>query len=78
MADLSNMKGRAGYPDWDEDMPEGCDQIAEISHSEGGRRDSRLNWLRGLMAFSPAQEMNIAAKPRGSAYSSLWVWIVDE
>ncbi len=37
MAVLLNMKGRAGYPEWDEDMPSGCDQIAEVSKSEQGQ-----------------------------------------
>ncbi|KAI9754431.1 MAG: hypothetical protein M4579_004699 [Chaenotheca gracillima] len=34
MAVLLNMKARAGYPEWDEDMPEGHDRIAEIAKSE--------------------------------------------
>jgi hypothetical protein len=37
MAVVANMKGRAGYLDWDQDIPKGCDQIAEISHSEEGQ-----------------------------------------
>jgi hypothetical protein len=37
MAVLLNMKGRAGYPEWDEDIPEGYDQIAEITNSEQGK-----------------------------------------
>jgi hypothetical protein len=37
MAVLCNMKGRAGYPEWDEDMPEGYDQMAEITNSEQGK-----------------------------------------
>lgn len=37
MAVLYNMKGRAGDPKWDEDIPEGCDQIAEIANSEQGK-----------------------------------------
>lgn len=37
VAVLCNMKGRAGYPEWDEDIPEGYDQIVEITNSEQGR-----------------------------------------
>jgi hypothetical protein len=37
MAVLCNMKGRTGYPEWDEDIPVGCDQIAEITNSEQGK-----------------------------------------
>lgn len=37
MAVLLNMKGRAGYPDWDEDITPGMDPIAEISNSEQGK-----------------------------------------
>jgi hypothetical protein len=37
MAVLLNMKGRAGYPEWDEDIPEGYDQMAEITNSEQGK-----------------------------------------
>ncbi|KFX95140.1 hypothetical protein V490_04004 [Pseudogymnoascus sp. VKM F-3557] len=37
MAVLLNMKGMAGYPDWDEDISEGCDQVAEISESDQGK-----------------------------------------
>ncbi|KAN0069237.1 hypothetical protein V8E54_012866 [Elaphomyces granulatus] len=38
MALLCNMKGRAGYPVWDDDIPSsGCDQIQEISDSEQGQ-----------------------------------------
>ncbi len=37
MAVLLNMKGRAGYPKWDEDIPEGYDQMAEITNSEQGK-----------------------------------------
>ena len=32
------MKGRVGYPVWDDDIPSsGCDQIQEISDSEQGQ-----------------------------------------
>jgi hypothetical protein len=34
---LVEHEGRAGYPEWDEDMPSGCDQIAEVSKSEQGQ-----------------------------------------
>jgi hypothetical protein len=37
MSVLCNMKGRAGYPIWDEDLPKGFDQIAKISNSEQGK-----------------------------------------
>ena len=37
MAVLLNMKGRVGYPVWDEDIPEGCDHVAEISESDQGK-----------------------------------------
>ncbi|KAN0127885.1 hypothetical protein V8E53_014332 [Lactarius tabidus] len=37
MAVLLNMKARAGYPEWDEDIPEGYDQMAEISLSQQGQ-----------------------------------------
>jgi hypothetical protein len=37
MAVLLNMKARAGYPEWDEDIPEGHDQMAEITNSEQGK-----------------------------------------
>ncbi|KAI9464035.1 hypothetical protein BJY52DRAFT_882739 [Lactarius psammicola] len=37
MAVLVNMKARAGYPEWDEDIPEGYDQMAEIAHSQQGQ-----------------------------------------
>jgi hypothetical protein len=37
MAVLCNMKGRAGFPKWDEDMPEGYDHLAEIANSEQGK-----------------------------------------
>ena len=37
MAVLLNMKARAGYPEWDEDMSEGYDQMAEMSLSEQGQ-----------------------------------------
>ena len=37
MAVLVNMKGRAGYPLWDEDIPQGCDIMAEIASSEQGK-----------------------------------------
>ena len=37
MAVLLNMKGRVGYPVWDEDIPEGCDEVAEILDSEQGK-----------------------------------------
>ena len=37
MAVLLNMKARVGYPEWDEDIPEGCDQMAEIALSEEGQ-----------------------------------------
>ncbi|OBT42765.1 hypothetical protein VE00_06596 [Pseudogymnoascus sp. WSF 3629] len=37
MAVLLNMKGGAGYPEWDEDYSEGCDQVAEISESDQGK-----------------------------------------
>jgi hypothetical protein len=37
MAVLLNMKARAGYPEWDEDIPEGSNQIAEITNSEQGK-----------------------------------------
>ncbi len=37
MAVLCNMKGRAGFPKWDEDIPEGYDQITEITDSEQGK-----------------------------------------
>jgi len=37
MAVLCNMKGRAGYPEWDEDMPEGYDHMSEIANSEQGK-----------------------------------------
>ncbi len=37
MAVLLNMKARAGYPEWDEDIPEGYDQMAEITNSEQGK-----------------------------------------
>jgi hypothetical protein len=36
MAVLLNMKARAGYPEWDEDLPEG-DQMAEIALSQQGQ-----------------------------------------
>jgi hypothetical protein len=34
MAVLLNMKGREGYPEWDDDISEGDDPVAEISTSE--------------------------------------------
>ncbi len=37
MAVLLNVKARAGYPEWDEDIPEGYDQMAEITLSEQGQ-----------------------------------------
>ena len=37
MAVLLNMKARVGYPEWDEDMSEGYDQMAEMSLSEQGQ-----------------------------------------
>ena len=37
MAVLLNMKARAGYPEWDEDIPEGYDQMAEMSLSQQGQ-----------------------------------------
>ena len=37
MAVLLNMKARAGYPEWDEDIPEGYDQLDEITLSEQGQ-----------------------------------------
>lgn len=37
MCVLLNMKGRAGYPEWDEDMPSGCDDMAEVASSEEGK-----------------------------------------
>ncbi|OAF55147.1 hypothetical protein VC83_08423 [Pseudogymnoascus destructans] len=37
MAVLLNMKGSAGYPEWDEDYSKGCDQVAEISESDQGK-----------------------------------------
>jgi hypothetical protein len=37
MAVLLNMKARAGYPEWDEDIPEGYDQMTEITNSEQGK-----------------------------------------
>jgi hypothetical protein len=37
MAVLLNMKARTGYPEWDEDIPEGYNQIAEITNSEQGK-----------------------------------------
>jgi hypothetical protein len=37
MCVLLNMKGRAGYPKWDEDMPPGCDDMAEVASSEEGK-----------------------------------------
>jgi hypothetical protein len=37
IAVLLNMKARAGYPNWDEDIPEGYDQVAEITNSEQGK-----------------------------------------
>jgi len=37
MAVLLNMKGRAGYPEWDEDISPGFDPIAEVSNSEQGK-----------------------------------------
>jgi hypothetical protein len=37
MAVLYNMKGGAGLPEWDEDMPAGYDPIAEVTNSEQGK-----------------------------------------
>ncbi|KAH9036351.1 hypothetical protein EDB85DRAFT_781078 [Lactarius pseudohatsudake] len=37
MAVLLNMKARVGYPEWDEDIPEGYDQMAEITLSQQGQ-----------------------------------------
>ncbi|KFY86712.1 hypothetical protein V498_07405 [Pseudogymnoascus sp. VKM F-4517 (FW-2822)] len=37
MAVLLNMKGRVGYPKWDEDISKGCNQVAEISESDQGK-----------------------------------------
>jgi hypothetical protein len=37
MAVLLNMKGRTGYPQWDEDIPEGYDPIGEFASSEQGQ-----------------------------------------
>ncbi|OBT58891.1 hypothetical protein VE04_00574 [Pseudogymnoascus sp. 24MN13] len=34
---LHNMKGRDGYPKWDEDIPSGCDEMAEAASSEEGK-----------------------------------------
>jgi hypothetical protein len=34
MTVLLNMKARAGYPEWEENISEGYDQIAEITNSE--------------------------------------------
>ena len=37
MAVLLNMKARGGYPERDEDIPEGYDQLGEITLSEQGQ-----------------------------------------
>lgn len=37
MAVLPNMKGRVGYPLWGENIPEGCDELAEILDLEQGK-----------------------------------------
>jgi len=37
MSVLLNMKARAGYPEWDEDLTEGYDQMAEITLSQQGQ-----------------------------------------
>jgi hypothetical protein len=37
MAVLYNMKGGAGLPDWDEDIPDGYDPVAEIANSDQGK-----------------------------------------
>ncbi|OBT76810.1 hypothetical protein VF21_04524 [Pseudogymnoascus sp. 05NY08] len=37
MSVLLNMKGREGYPRWDEDIPSGCDEMAEAASSEEGK-----------------------------------------
>ncbi|KAI9428580.1 hypothetical protein H4582DRAFT_1937449 [Lactarius indigo] len=37
MAVLLNMKARVGYPEWDGDIPEGYDQMAEIALSQQGQ-----------------------------------------
>jgi hypothetical protein len=34
MAVLLNMKGRERYPEWDDDISEGYDPVAEISNCE--------------------------------------------
>ena len=37
MAVLYNMKARAGFPNWDQDLVRGCDDIAEMAESEDGK-----------------------------------------
>ncbi|KFY37365.1 hypothetical protein V495_07224 [Pseudogymnoascus sp. VKM F-4514 (FW-929)] len=37
MCVLLNMKGRTGYPVWDEDIPPGCDDMTEVSRSKEGK-----------------------------------------
>jgi hypothetical protein len=43
---LLNMKGREGYPKWDEDIPSGCDEMAEAASSEEGKL--RLEAILGI------------------------------
>ena len=53
MAVMANMKGRAGYLDWDQDIPKGYDQIAEFSHSEDGKLRFEIELatrLNGILA----------------------------
>jgi hypothetical protein len=53
MAVLHNMKARAGYPNWDQDIPRGQDEIAEMAQSEDGRlwfETALAGRLNGLLA----------------------------
>jgi hypothetical protein len=53
MAVLHNMKARAGYPSWDQDLPPGCDDIAEMAEAEDGKlwfETALAGRLNGLLA----------------------------
>ncbi|KAF8258130.1 hypothetical protein EI94DRAFT_1191543 [Lactarius quietus] len=52
MAVLLNMNARAGHPEWDEDIPEGYDQMAEITYPNKDSFDSRQFWLGNSIASS--------------------------
>ena len=49
MAVLLDMKARVGYPEWDEDIPEGYDQMVVMSHSQQGQLCLETVLARNLM-----------------------------